>query len=564
MDIDVDTNIIQSRISATCSGNEFFTGIAQNGDVTCTAVVISQALNDLTDVDLTTAAPVSNDLLQFNGANWIPKELTSTDSSLSITPSVSGIDFQVAGVGSANGIASLDGAGMLPVSQLPMSVLQLLGVWDASANNPTLATGDCPSGGVAVGEFYTVGTAGVTVINGIGSWTTTDWILCTSSGWAKNSHTNLVTSWNGLTGAVTADHANLNNIPTNQHIDHTTVTVGGTGPNNYITGGSNIASSVELDIDTTKIQTRVQACSPGEAIQSVAVDGSVTCETVGTGTVNTFGGTSIDNRLVRYDGTDGTSIQSSVIDISDLGDVTGVNDLGVAGSITVNGLVDGVDVSAHAADSSIHFEIDDAATANETAWSSWKIQQELDGVGGADLSTIMSDIATLQSQVSTLQSENAAQQSTIDEIVMNLTMAGAFDWPMEILDSGTVNVRQGPILETTSTWTLEKVTIGSIELIYLEIDGGWSFVNAAIADLNFEFVGISPPGVSSPLQKTLDELYTSIWPWFTSPCTITDYQWIDRNSNLSLEFTLATCSGHASVSQTGTLRVNTGPFFIYQ
>ena len=35
-------------------------------------VSVSQALNDHTDVDLTTAAPTANDLLRYDGTNWVP------------------------------------------------------------------------------------------------------------------------------------------------------------------------------------------------------------------------------------------------------------------------------------------------------------------------------------------------------------------------------------------------------------------------------------------------------------------------------------------------------------
>src|SRR5690606_35942738 len=57
--------------------------------------------------------------------------------------------------GAANGVASLDGSGKVPTSQLPTTGMQYQGTWNANTNTPTLsnATG-------TEGHFYRVTTAG--------------------------------------------------------------------------------------------------------------------------------------------------------------------------------------------------------------------------------------------------------------------------------------------------------------------------------------------------------------------------------------------------------------------
>jgi hypothetical protein len=72
-------------------------------------------------------------------------------------------------------------------------------------------------------------------------------------------------------------------------------------------------------------------------------------------------GSSTDNAVVRWNGTGGDTVQDSGIIVDDSDNISGV------GNITLSGTVDGVDVSAHAADSTIHFtegSIDHTAIQN--------------------------------------------------------------------------------------------------------------------------------------------------------------------------------------------------------
>lgn len=58
-------------------------------------------------------------------------------------------------VGVANGIASLDGTGRIPYSQLPESAMEYKGTWNANTNTPTLVSGEGVNG-----DFYVVSVAG--------------------------------------------------------------------------------------------------------------------------------------------------------------------------------------------------------------------------------------------------------------------------------------------------------------------------------------------------------------------------------------------------------------------
>ena len=75
--------------------------------------------------------------------------------------------------------------------------LSYLGTWNASTNTPTLTSGVGTNG-----VYYIVATAGSTNLDGITDWQIGDWLLFNGTVWQKIDQSNLVTSVNGQTGAV--------------------------------------------------------------------------------------------------------------------------------------------------------------------------------------------------------------------------------------------------------------------------------------------------------------------------------------------------------------------------
>jgi hypothetical protein len=119
----------------------------------------------------------------------------------------------VLNAGVSGGVATLDGSGTVPTSQLPGAVLGGLnyqGTWNASTNVPTLA-----SSVGSKGYYYVVSTAGSTNLNGITDWKIGDWAVYDGSTWQKVDNTDAVSSVNGYTGAVvltTSDVAQGTNL----------------------------------------------------------------------------------------------------------------------------------------------------------------------------------------------------------------------------------------------------------------------------------------------------------------------------------------------------------------
>lgn len=109
--------------------------------------------------------------------------------------------------GVANGVATLDGGGQVPLSQLPTAIqgaLSYQGTWNASTNTPTLTS----SVGTK-GYFYVVDVAGSTNLNGITDWKVGDWAVFNGSIWQKIDNTDAVTSVNGYTGTVVLGYADV-------------------------------------------------------------------------------------------------------------------------------------------------------------------------------------------------------------------------------------------------------------------------------------------------------------------------------------------------------------------
>jgi hypothetical protein len=109
--------------------------------------------------------------------------------------------------GVANGVATLDGSGTVPISQLPSAVIGALsyqGTWNASTNTPTLTS----SVGTK-GYYYVVSVAGSTNLNGVTDWQVGDWAVYNGSAWQKIDNTDAVTSVNGYTGTVVLGYGDI-------------------------------------------------------------------------------------------------------------------------------------------------------------------------------------------------------------------------------------------------------------------------------------------------------------------------------------------------------------------
>jgi hypothetical protein len=104
-------------------------------------------------------------------------------------------------LGANDGIATLDAGGKIPSSQLPNSIMEYKGNWNASTNSPTLANGTGNAG-----DVYRASVAGSTDFGaGAISFNVGDFAVYSGSIWEKSINSNEVVSVNGQTGVVSLD-----------------------------------------------------------------------------------------------------------------------------------------------------------------------------------------------------------------------------------------------------------------------------------------------------------------------------------------------------------------------
>ena len=168
--------------------------------------------------------------------------------------------------GVANGVATLDSGGQVPLSQLPpLGDLNYQGAWNANTNSPTLTSSTGTKG-----YYYVVSVAGTTNLNGITDWQIGDWAVFNGSVWQKIDNTDAVTSVNGYTGTVVLTQTDISGtVPTSRTI------TAGTG----LTGGGDLSANRTLAIATTGVFATTYGSASSVPVIAVNTQGQITSAT---------------------------------------------------------------------------------------------------------------------------------------------------------------------------------------------------------------------------------------------------------------------------------------------
>ena len=138
---------------------------------------------------------IGNGSTAWNSLSYFPVEW----SALSGAPAVIAAGANQAAARSAISAASLDSNGKVPVSELPNSIMEYQGVYNASTNTPSLVNG---TGGT--GDVYRVTVAGSRDFGaGAVNLDVGDYIIYNGSAWEKSDTTDAVATVAGRTGNVT-------------------------------------------------------------------------------------------------------------------------------------------------------------------------------------------------------------------------------------------------------------------------------------------------------------------------------------------------------------------------
>ena len=171
-------------------------------------------------------------------------------------------------LGAANGVATLDSGGKVPVSQLPSSVVTYLGTWNAATNTPTLVNGTGDAG-----DMYICNVAG-TVNFGAGpvTFAVGDWVLYGSGTWQKSSGQN-----GTVTSVAVTESGDSLNITGSPITTSGTINIGFNGTNlQYVNGAGNLTTFPTLitSIGLSMPSAFSVANSPLTANGTIAVTGA--------------------------------------------------------------------------------------------------------------------------------------------------------------------------------------------------------------------------------------------------------------------------------------------------
>jgi hypothetical protein len=163
--------------------------------------------------------------------------------------------------------------------------LSYQGTWNASTNSPTLTSSVGTNG-----YYYVVSTSGSTNLNGVTDWVTGDWAIFNGSVWQKLDQTNLVTSVNGQTGAVSVGTVTsvAATVPAFLSVAGSPITTSGTLALTYsgtalpvANGGTGVTTSSGANsVVLRDASVNISANAVSEGFSNVAAAGTTTTLTV--------------------------------------------------------------------------------------------------------------------------------------------------------------------------------------------------------------------------------------------------------------------------------------------
>lgn len=188
---------LTSDVTATGPGSVAATVVSVGGSSAANIHSAELAANAATNLN-TASTIVKRDASGNFAAGTITASLTGA-ASLNVLSSA---------VGAANGVAPLDAGSKVPAANLPSTLMNYRGAWNASTNSPTLADGTGTNG-----DVWRASVAGTQNLgSGSQTWAAGDFAIYNGSIWQHSPAADGVSSVNGYTGAVSLALDDLNNV----------------------------------------------------------------------------------------------------------------------------------------------------------------------------------------------------------------------------------------------------------------------------------------------------------------------------------------------------------------
>ena len=216
--------------------------------------------------------------------------------------------------------------------------LSFQGTWNASTNTPTLTSSVGTNG-----HYYIVSTAGSTNLNGITDWQIGDWLIFNGSVWQKIDQSNLVTSVNGQTGAVSLTTTNISEGTNQYYLD--------SRARSAVSAGTGISYSSATGVITNSAPDQTVVLSGGTGISTsgtypnFTITNSAPDQTV---SLTGAGTTSISGTYPSFTVTSNDQYTGTVTSVGGTGTVNGISLSGTvtsSGNLTLGGTLSGVDLT---------------------------------------------------------------------------------------------------------------------------------------------------------------------------------------------------------------------------